>query len=192
MVIRFRPGKLGTKPNALTRRWDVYPKEGSSNYASINPQNLQPVFTNEQLALSLCASTLWLPALRGLLIMDTEKLRTNIVSSLQSDPTALAHLSDQTDPRWTTSPDRLLRQDNCIYVPDVGTLRLRVLQYAHDHPLLGHFRQSKTLHQVRRHYTWPGLPEFVVHYCKSCTTCVRAKPHWHKPYRLLKQLPIPE
>ena len=40
MVIRFCPGKLGTKPDALTCRWDVYPKEGSSDYASINPQNL--------------------------------------------------------------------------------------------------------------------------------------------------------
>ena len=28
LVICFRPGKLGTKPDALTRRWDVYPKEG--------------------------------------------------------------------------------------------------------------------------------------------------------------------
>ena len=28
LVIRFRPGKLSAKPDALTRRWDVYPKEG--------------------------------------------------------------------------------------------------------------------------------------------------------------------
>ena len=27
LVIRFRPGRLGTKPDALTRQWDVYPKE---------------------------------------------------------------------------------------------------------------------------------------------------------------------
>ena len=98
MVIRFHPRKLGTKPDALTHHWDVYPKEGSSDYSNINPQNLQLVFTNEQLALSLCASTLWLPALWGLLIMDTEKLTADIVSSLQSDLTALAHLSNQTDP----------------------------------------------------------------------------------------------
>src|SRR6202050_5467479 len=39
LTIRFRPGKLGTKPDALTRRWDVYPKEGDSDYAKINPQN---------------------------------------------------------------------------------------------------------------------------------------------------------
>ena len=47
MVIQFWPRKLSTKPNTLTRHWDVYPKEGSSDYASINPQNLQPIFTDE-------------------------------------------------------------------------------------------------------------------------------------------------
>ena len=122
MVIRFQPGKLGTKPDALTRHWDVYPKEGSSDYASINPQNLRPIFTDEQLALSLCTTTFWLPALRGSLIMDTERLQADIISSLQSDPTALEHLSNEAESQWTTSPDGLLRLDDHIYVPDSGTL----------------------------------------------------------------------
>jgi hypothetical protein len=39
LCIRYRPGKLGTKPDALTRRWDVYPKGGNSDYAAVNPQN---------------------------------------------------------------------------------------------------------------------------------------------------------
>ena len=39
LVIHFRPGKLGTKPDTLTRQWDVYPKEGNSNYTTVNPQN---------------------------------------------------------------------------------------------------------------------------------------------------------
>ena len=97
MVIRFWPGKLGTKPDALTRCWDVYPKEGSSNYASINLQNLRPIFTDKQLASSLRATTFWLPALRGSLIMDTKRLQADIVSSLQSDLTALEHLSDEAE-----------------------------------------------------------------------------------------------
>jgi len=122
MVIRFCPRKLGTKPDTLTRHWDVYPKEGSSDYASINPQNLQPMFTNKQLASSLRASTLWLPAFRGSLIMDAERLQADIISSLQSNPTALEHLSSNADPRWTTSPDKLLQLDDCIYVPDSGDL----------------------------------------------------------------------
>ena len=33
LVIRFHPGKLGAKPDTLTRQWDVYPKEGDSGYA---------------------------------------------------------------------------------------------------------------------------------------------------------------
>ena len=108
--------------------------------------------------------------------MDTEWLQGDIVSSLQSDPMALEHLSDEAESRWTMGPDGLLRLDDRIYVPDSGTLRLRVLQYAHDHPLLGHFGQLKTLDQVCCHYTWPSLKEFIQHYCKSCTTCSRAKP----------------
>ena len=64
MIIRFCPSKLGTKPDALTRRWDIYPKEGDSDYTKVNPQNLHPVFTQEQLASSLramyyCGPILW-------------------------------------------------------------------------------------------------------------------------------------
>src|SRR5882724_10396431 len=41
-------------------------------------------------------------------------------------------------------------------------------------------------------YHWSGIPVYVKDYCKSCTTCSCAKPVCHKPYGLLKQLPIPE
>ena len=58
LVIHFRPSKLGAKPNALTRCWDVYPKEGDKGFARINPQNLHPVFTTEQLNASLHATHL--------------------------------------------------------------------------------------------------------------------------------------
>ena len=53
LTICFCPSKLGTKSDSLTRHWDVYPKEGDSDYAKVNLQNLRPVFTQEQLALSL-------------------------------------------------------------------------------------------------------------------------------------------
>src|SRR5882724_9603449 len=63
LIICFCPRKLGTKPDALTRQWDVYLKEGNSDYASVNPQNYRPVFTSEQLASSLRATTLSIPVL---------------------------------------------------------------------------------------------------------------------------------
>ena len=63
LIMHFCPGKLGTKPNTLTRQWDVYSKEGNSNYATVNPQNYPPVFTSEQLAASLRATSLVDPVL---------------------------------------------------------------------------------------------------------------------------------
>ena len=40
MVICFRPGKLGAKPDALTRRWDIYHKGGNSDFVLANLSNL--------------------------------------------------------------------------------------------------------------------------------------------------------
>jgi hypothetical protein len=58
MIVHFCPGKLGAKPDALTRHWDVYPKEGDKDYTCINLQNFHPVFTQEQLVSSLQATYL--------------------------------------------------------------------------------------------------------------------------------------
>ena len=32
LVIRFQLGKLSMKPDALTRQWNVYPKEGDRGF----------------------------------------------------------------------------------------------------------------------------------------------------------------
>jgi hypothetical protein len=53
MVIRFRPGRLGTKPNALTPWPDLYPKGEGKPYGTVNPQNCHPVFSSAQLSASL-------------------------------------------------------------------------------------------------------------------------------------------
>jgi RNase H-like domain found in reverse transcriptase len=53
MVIRFRPGHLGTKPDALTRWPDLYPKGEGKPYGTVNAQNCCPVFSSTQLSTSL-------------------------------------------------------------------------------------------------------------------------------------------
>jgi len=189
MIIRFRPGRLGTKPDALTRRWDVYPKEGDSDYAKVNPQNLRPVFTQEQLASSLRATYYSGPVLRAVGIMDIGQLHKDILSAQRSDTYISEHNSE---PRWSTDEQGLVRYDDRIWIPDSDDLRLRVLHYHHDHPISGHFGQNKTLELIRRSYTWPSVRSFVKDYCKSCTTCARSKAPRHRPYGKLRQLPIPE
>ena len=79
LVICFCPGQLGMKLNSLTRWWDVYPKGGNSNYATINPNNLCPVFTNQQLTNLLHATKLADPILHATVIMDQEQLHCDIL-----------------------------------------------------------------------------------------------------------------
>ena len=191
LVIHFRPGRLGAKPNALTCHWDVYPKEGDRDYARVNPHNLKPMFTQEQLVSFLRATILLAPEIRTAVLVDVEQLHKDILIALPTDSLAQSHLLDSSNPRWSMDSARLLCLDDRIYVPDSNDLRLRVLCYKHDHPLAGHFSQNRTLELVCREYTWPGVCTFVKDYVSSCTSCGRAKAPRHRPYSLLKQLPIP-
>ena len=89
-------------------------------------------------------------------------------------------------------PNGLLSLDNRIYVPSAGNLCTHVLQYNHDHILARHFGQNKILELVHCRSSWSSLHANVQQFCKSCITCMWSKPQHHKPYRSLKQLPIPE
>ena len=117
LVICFHPGRLGTKLDSLTRRWDVYPKGGNSDYATINPNNLHPVFTNEQLTNSLHATKLADPVLHATVIMNQEQLHRDILQSLPSDPLFISHPSNP-KPDWSVTPDSFLHHKSLIYVPD--------------------------------------------------------------------------
>ena len=108
MIIRFRAGKLGTKWDALTRRWDIYLKEGGSDYGTINPQNLRPIFTTQQLSESLRATSLLIPTLRASVLIDSEQLHTDILAHLSSNPVAQKRIGITSDLRWTQFDDGFL------------------------------------------------------------------------------------
>jgi hypothetical protein len=74
MVIRFHPGCLRTKPDALTCQPDLYPKGEGKPYGTVNPQNCHPVFSSTQLSTSLQATAMLPVALRGIFTMDIEEL----------------------------------------------------------------------------------------------------------------------
>ena len=90
------------------------------------------------------------------------------------------------------NPNSLLLLDNRIYVLSANNFCTCVLQYNHDHILARHFSQNKTLELVCYRYSSPSLCANIQQFCKSCVTCIWSKPQHHKPYRSLKQLPIPE
>ena len=123
LIIHFCPGKLGTKPDSLTRCWDVYPKWGNSNYATVNPSNFRPMFTQEQISVSLRATELLNPVLRATVIMDQEQLNLDILSALPDNPLYIAHLKEP-KPCWSVTPDGFLCHDSLIYIPNSNNLRL--------------------------------------------------------------------
>ena len=182
LTIHFHPSHLGTKPDMLMRQWDIYPKEGGSDYASVNPHNLCTIFMQEQLASSLCATFLSVPALHATIIMDIEKLRSDIRSSLCSNLIA----STQLDSHPHVGPSTLKNSSSLTKrsMSPTTDLWLCVLQYKHDHPVSGHFGQYRTLELVWWQYVWLKLRDSVKSNVKSCNTCMRSKSQRHHPYVL--------
>ncbi|KAL7278647.1 hypothetical protein ACG7TL_007648 [Trametes sanguinea] len=118
---------LEAKPNALTCRWDVYPKEGDSDYSIVNPHNFRPVFTQEQLASSLRVTILRYPVLRASFLLDEEQLRSDIQLALDSDTPMLKLAKDldlaaQGHLRWSKDEEGWLRLHSWIYVPNSDDL----------------------------------------------------------------------
>src|SRR5258707_2734494 len=192
MKVCFRPGRLGSKPDALTRRWDVY-TEGDDPEAVAT--NICPVFTSDQLAeVPVLACTGSMEDLTPSNTLDQDACTTSITAAYAEDDCALK-LQEQI--RSANQPDRWTEREGCLlfherlYMPNKGMLCLHTICDHHDHPTVGHFRETKTMELICCKYHWPGLRCMVKDYVKSCTSCACTKAPHHKPYRLLKQLPIP-
>ena len=194
LLIRFRPGHLGKKPNALTWRPDLYPTKGTQPPESTNLYNYCPLFTQEQLAFITRIAHLDSPPSSSKKPLDIKSLHIDIRRSLPQDSTTLALLANPTssqDTDWLLDKDRLVRYLRRIFVPDALDLQLRILKYKHDHVLAGHFGQEKTWQLVERDYFWPELWHYVKDYVRSCNTCSHNKTCHYRLYGFLKQLSIP-
>src|SRR5258705_1561513 len=192
MKVQFRPGRLGSKPDTLTCRWDVY-TEGDNPEPAVT--NVHLVFTIEQLAgtpVLMRAGTMEDPTPSNTLDHDTltESITTAYVEDkLTKKICKQIKTANQLD-SWTEREGHLLFHEQ-KYVPNKGTLWLHTICDHHEHPTAGHFRETKTTELICHNYHWPGLRCMVGDYIRSCTSCARTKVTRHKPYSLLKQLPIP-
>ena len=144
LVICFYPGHLGTKPDALTRQQNIYPKRGNNSYALVNPHNFCPVFTHEQIATSLQVTILTTLTLCTATILDQNQLHSEILAVLPSNSFIFDHLLHLKG--YQSKDDTgFLKIDNRLYIPDHTNLCLRVLQYHHNHVPAGHLGQNKIL-----------------------------------------------
>jgi len=91
LIICFHLGCLGSKLNTIIWKEDLYPKEESTTYSSVNPQNLYPIFTYNQLMMSLWATVLVSSSLQTITIVDLNSLHDNILSTITQDETLQEH-----------------------------------------------------------------------------------------------------
>jgi len=80
LLIKFRPGRLGKKPDALTQRWDVY----GDNPSEVFPIQ-RPVFTQTQLALSDADLETQPPTLQAAIVTNYPSLISDIKETQESD-----------------------------------------------------------------------------------------------------------
>ena len=91
------------------------------------------MFIQEQLASSLHATFLSIPALHAMIIMDIEKLYSDLIASAQFNSLS---------PCWSVDSKGFLLLNDKIYIPNTSDLQLCILQYKHNHPISGHFGQN--------------------------------------------------
>ena len=109
LTIKFRPGRLGAKPDALMRRWDVYNKEESNKLT-----NRQPIFSQDQLNPNPPTEY---PTLRAASMLDTRSLLLDIKMAVAAKSSYTARLKakgDPNNPRWSMSDNGLLLYDEQI------------------------------------------------------------------------------
>ena len=87
--------------------------------------------------------------------------------------------------------DKLCYQER-VYVSDLMSLKLHLIQEHHDISAAEHSGRAKTLKLLARRYFWPGMRKDVDRYCRNCHPCKRSQIARHAPYGSLHPLSIPE
>ena len=179
-IITYRPGRLGAKPDAITRRPDVYPKKEFQN--DVNSINKRILIPPEQL--------------RAVVQVNDSKLLKRVHKAikrlgLDAEGQRYAELLEKGNKEFSKYKDLIIRNGR-VYVPNLGSLRMQFLQSRHDHKLVGHPGIRKTKEILMRDVYWKGITRDVEDFVKACQTCRRAKSVRQSPYGYLKTLPIPE
>src|SRR6266850_4623935 len=101
-LIRYRAGWLGTKPDVLTHREDVYPR-GENAYALANPHNFQSMFKAGQLLQTI--------------VLNSASLLVSIRHGLQTDTIAQSHIT-----HLRVSPDSTTTVAPMVQLPNPWSL----------------------------------------------------------------------
>ncbi|MBW0559857.1 hypothetical protein O181_099572, partial [Austropuccinia psidii MF-1] len=184
--ITYRPGRLATLPDALSRRDDMYPERGV-DFISKNPQNFHQVLKQNEIKESRFFS------IKVEVFSDLVDQIQKAVWQDKDYKEILKQLArGESISDYTLEPQaKLLLFKDRVVIPSNHELQLDILQKHHDSLLAGHPGQEKTLKLIKRDFYWAGMNQIIKDYVSSCQKCSRNKNIHHKKFGLLKPLQIP-
>jgi len=203
-VIRYRPGKEGGLPDALTRRDQDLPEEGDERL-DYRMAQLIPDGMIQGNAIRLAPAGVVTPPEQTF----TDRLRnlweegkaqdkdfSRLVSAVQQ--------GDRVFPADLVSPVKVsvsdcvlddngyLRFRERLWVPDYEPLRTAIIQELYDSALTGHPGKNGTIAVVSRDFFWPNLQTTVKQFVRNCGICGRTKVWRDRKQGLLRPLPVAE
>ncbi|MBW0514997.1 hypothetical protein O181_054712, partial [Austropuccinia psidii MF-1] len=185
-TITYRPGRLATLPDALSRWDDVYPERGV-DFISKNPQNFHQVIKQDGIQESRFFS------IKVEVFSDlVDKIQKEVWQDKDYKEILKQLARGESVPDYSLEPQaKLLLFKDRVVIPSNEELQLNILQKHHDSPLAGHPGQDNTLKLIKRNFYWSGMNQFIKDYVSSCKQCSRNKNIHHKKFGLLKPLQIP-
>ncbi|GBG78411.1 hypothetical protein CBR_g26439 [Chara braunii] len=125
------------------------------------------------------------------------KLKEDLIEHTAKDPD-LTPILEQLKADPNSQPDshecegfvfRRYGKFDRLCVPNHAPLRTHFLDLAHVRS--GHFGFEKTYGSLLQQFDWPGMKGSAQKFIVECQVCQGTKVHRHKPYGLLRPLPIP-
>jgi hypothetical protein len=179
----YRPGRLNTKADVLSRRRDYTDKEGSETPQINFFKPGQWVVDSARIA---ATKVYQLPGT----FVDRLKAAASEDKDWQATIQAVKENSDNVAPEFEEK-DGLLFYENRYVIPNYTPLKLKILAENHDSKVAGHFGQFKTQERLKQNFFWPKMEEETRDYVRSCDVCQRDKASRKKKYGLLQPLEIP-
>ena len=93
--------------------------------------------------------------------------------------------------RFEFTDSGLIMVSGKVYVPEVDTLRMDIIDDLHSATYAGHLGTDKTLDAVRRWFWWDGMRGDVLDFVRCCHSCQTNKAPTGKPPGLMQPVEIP-
>ncbi|MBW0589731.1 hypothetical protein O181_129446 [Austropuccinia psidii MF-1] len=150
-IITYRPGRLATLPDALSRQDNVYPERGV-DLISKNPQNSHQVLKQNEIQESRFHSI----TVDGFSDV-VDQIQRQVWQHKDYNQILKKLARGESVPHYSLEPQaKLLLLKHRVVIPRNHEIQLDILQKRHDSPLAGHHGQEKTLKLIKRDFYWAG------------------------------------